>query len=67
MIEFRQKLHDIRKVQVVEVFVDGEFKGAIYPNDDHTGIRFLSNHFPSEPVYEENLGVRSWEFVWERQ
>jgi hypothetical protein len=66
MIEFRKKLHTVRKVEVVEVFVDGQFKGAIYPNNDHTGIRFLSNHFEGEPVYEDDLGLRSWEFVWER-
>jgi hypothetical protein len=68
MIEFKQTRHSIRNVNLIEVWVDGAFKAAIYPDDTGTGIRVVSRHVQGDPAYSGDLeGMRSWEFILERR
>ena len=62
MIEFKVKQHAIRQVQVVEVYVDGVFRAALYPLEPD-GVRLISSHFSTEPHKEGDLP--SWTFRFE--
>jgi hypothetical protein len=60
VIEFRQTQHAIRNAPIIEVWMDGKFRAAIYPND--AGISIISNHLQGEPV-NNSLGLlHSWQF-----
>lgn len=67
MIEFKQKQHDIRETTLIEVWVNGKLKAAIYPNDTETGIRVISRHIQGDPSlsFTEVQGIQSWEFKLE--
>jgi len=63
MIEFKQKHHGILPdTTMVEVWVDGEFRAAIYRNDTGTGIKVVSSHIRGEPVYSDAGGIEQWDF-----
>jgi hypothetical protein len=49
-VEFRKAYHTARAVEVIEVWVSGVFKAAIYPDHDTRGIRVISDHLTGEPV-----------------
>ena len=57
MVEFKVVRHVSRRTEVCEVWIDGEMKAAIYPDDDATGIRIMSSHVDGAPD-----GVGCWEF-----
>jgi hypothetical protein len=65
VIEFKQTRHSIRNTNLIEVWVDGTFKAAIFPNDMGTGIRVVSRHVQGDPVYSDRQDMRSWEFILE--
>jgi len=64
-VEFKIKDHSHRPCKIVEVFVDGEFRAAIYP-DEQGGIRVVSTHLRAEPA-QVPLGEGGiWQFLFER-
>jgi len=52
-VEFRIVPHSIRRVNVVEVWVDGRFTGQICPADDGRSLRVISRH--ATGVVEDTL------------
>lgn len=61
-ITFRIVPHTARHAVVVEVFMDGVFRAAIYPEYDRGGIRVMSTHLAGEPVQLLDAG---WQFLFE--
>ena len=70
MIEFKQRRHHTRNHDVIEVFVNGEFTAAIYPQDDDS-LTITSKHFnaaPSPVVQTLALDeVKMWQFRFKKQ
>jgi hypothetical protein len=67
MIEFKKALHNIRQVEIVEVWLDGKLKAAIYPTDAGNGIRVISAWVKGEPqlTLTDVTNLRGWNFNFE--
>jgi hypothetical protein len=64
MIEFREVQHLIRKTNMIEVWIDGRLRAAVYPNNDGDGIRVISRHVQGDPLLSltDVEDMKSWEF-----
>lgn len=55
-VEFRVRPHELRECDVVEVWIDGEFKATITPAD-LPGVRIVSRHMTDVLFDRDTLGV----------
>lgn len=67
-VTFKLKNHAIRDVQIVEIYVNGNFRGALYPGDTVAGgVRLISRHLSIDPVriLESNDDESAvWQFLF---
>jgi hypothetical protein len=64
MVEFRIAEHCVLPAQIVEIWVDGVFRGAVYPQEPD-GIRFMSRYIAAGPEKEQSA-PDSWCFTFKK-
>lgn len=64
MIQYKVERHQVKNSEVFEVWIDGVFMAAIYPNDEGNGFRLMSRHLKEDPIEYPTLpgNFRTWEF-----
>ncbi len=64
MVEFKLAKHIVRDVEMVEIYVDGVFCGALYLEGPNA-VRLISTHLAGEP---HAVGVVRdvWRFVFQK-
>jgi hypothetical protein len=60
-VEFKLARHDIRHVDVVEIWIDGQMRATLYPDESGEGIKLISRHF-AEIRHDDVLDVKTFFF-----
>lgn len=63
-IEFKVVEHKVRHCPVVEIWCDGKFRAAIYPNDIAAGVRLVSTHLAMQPI---KISEKTYQFLFEME
>lgn len=63
MVEFKIVRHTGRHANIVEIWVDGVFRAALYPQEPNT-VRLISAHLTGDPVKEHGYPP-GWVFVFD--
>ena len=64
MVELRIAKHCIRDVEIVEIYVDGVFSAAIYPQEPNV-VRLVSTHLDGDP-HAESGRSDAWCFAFRK-
>lgn len=62
MVEFKVVDHWLRSIKIVEIWIDGQFCAALYPQEPNA-VRLISNHLAADPEPECDL-PNAWRFVF---
>lgn len=64
MIKFKIVPHKVLPINLVEIWVDGVFRGALYPQEPDA-VLLISSHFAAPPIVEVGE-PKAWRFVFDR-